>query len=166
MNLNNPYAMKIKFFAPVLLMSALWFASCDSSDDSDTTLAPADASELRATAQDGQWRITYFFDTDKEETSDFAGYVFTFGADGTVTATKDAIEVSGTWSVSDSSSSSSDDSPDDSSDVDFNLFFAGSALFEDLNDDWDILEYTSTRIELIDVSGGNGGTDYLTFEKN
>jgi hypothetical protein len=25
---------------------------------------------------------------------------------------------------------------------------------------------TSTKIELIVVSGGNGGTDYLTFEKN
>ena len=23
-----------------------------------------------------------------------------------------------------------------------------------------------TKIELIDISGGNGGTDYLTFEKN
>lgn len=158
--------MKIQFFAPVLLMSALWFASCDSSDDPAANLTPADAVELRGIAQDGQWRITYFFDTDKEETSDFAGYVFTFGAEGMVTAIKDATEVSGTWSVSDSSDSSSDDSPDDSSDLDFNLFFSGSLLFEDLNDDWDILEYSNTQIRLVDVSGGNGGTDYLTFEKN
>ena len=34
-----------------------------------------------------------------------------------------------------------------------------------LSDDWDILEYTSGRIRLIDVSGGDGSTDYLTFEK-
>jgi hypothetical protein len=38
--------------------------------------------------------------------------------------------------------------------------------FEDLNDDWDIISRSSTKIELIDISGGNGGTDYLTFEKN
>ena len=38
--------------------------------------------------------------------------------------------------------------------------------FEDLNDDWDFISQSSTKIELIDVSGGNGGTDYLTFEKN
>lgn len=35
-----------------------------------------------------------------------------------------------------------------------------------LSDDWDVLERTDTKIRLIDVSGGNGGTDYLTFEKN
>ena len=37
--------------------------------------------------------------------------------------------------------------------------------FEDLNDDWDIISQSSSKIELIDISGGNGGTDYLTFEK-
>jgi hypothetical protein len=39
-------------------------------------------------------------------------------------------------------------------------------VFEDLNDDWDIVTYTSAKIELISVSGGNGGTDTLTFEMN
>ncbi|UCE70688.1 MAG: hypothetical protein JSW57_11140 [Flavobacteriaceae bacterium] len=119
---------------------------------------------MRSAAQNGQWRITYYFDSDKEETSDYAGYVFTFGADGTVTATNGTTEVTGTWSVTDSSSSD-DDSFDDSSDVDFNLFFASPPNFEELTDDWDILEYTSGRIRLIDVSGGDGSTDYLTFEK-
>jgi hypothetical protein len=38
--------------------------------------------------------------------------------------------------------------------------------FEDLNDDWDIISHSPTKIELKDVSGGNGGTDYLTFENN
>ena len=31
------------------------------------------------------------------------------------------------------------------------------ASFEDLNDDWDFISQSSTKIELIDVSGGNGG---------
>jgi hypothetical protein len=34
-----------------------------------------------------------------------------------------------------------------------------------LNDDWDILELNNSVIKLIDISGGNGGTDYLTFER-
>ena len=38
--------------------------------------------------------------------------------------------------------------------------------YMDLSDDWDIVERTDTKIRLQDVSGGNGGTDYLTFEKN
>lgn len=45
--------------------------------------------------------------------------------------------------------------------------FSSPAVFADeLTDDWDIISYSATKIQLIDVSGGNGGTDYLTFEKN
>ena len=74
--------------------------------------------------------------------------------------------MTGTWSVTDDSNSSDDSSSDD--DIDFNIFFPvpDSNDFEDLNDDWDIVTTTSTRIELIDIRGGNGGTDMLTFEKN
>jgi len=148
----------LNFFAVALLA-----VSCDSNDDPADTQADVNASELQSTAQDGQWRITYYFDSEKEETSDYTGYVFTFGADGTVTATNGTMEVAGSWSVTDSSSS--DDDSFDDSDVDFNLFFATPADFEELSDDWDILEYGSSVIRLIDVSGGDGTTDYLTFEK-
>jgi hypothetical protein len=37
--------------------------------------------------------------------------------------------------------------------------------FDEFNDDWDVVTYNNTRVELFDVSGGNGGTDYLTFQK-
>ena len=156
--------MKAKLIFLNLFAVLLVAVSCDSNDDPADTQADVNPAELRSAAQNGQWRITYYFDSDKEETSDYAGYVFTFGADGTVTATNGTTEVTGTWSVTDSSSSD-DDSFDDSSDVDFNLFFASPPNFEELTDDWDILEYTSGRIRLIDVSGGDGSTDYLTFEK-
>lgn len=155
--------MKTKLIFLNLFAAVLLAVSCDSNEDPATTAADVNAAELQSTAQDGQWRITYYFDSDKEETSNYNGYVFTFGADGTVSATNGTTEVTGTWSVTDSDSS--DDSPDDSSDVDFNLFFAAPPDFEELSDDWDILEYTSGRIRLIDVSGGDGSTDYLTFEK-
>ncbi|MFZ9031341.1 MAG: hypothetical protein ACO20F_08685 [Robiginitalea sp.] len=156
--------MKAKLIFLNLFAVLLVAVSCDSNDDPADTLADVNPAELRSAAQNGQWRITYYFDSDKEETSDYAGYVFTFGADGTVTATNGTTEVTGTWSVTDSSSSD-DDSFDDSSDVDFNLFFASPPNFEELTDDWDILEYSASRIRLIDVSGGDGSTDYLTFDK-
>ena len=155
--------MKAKLIFLNLFAVMLLAVSCDSNDDPADTQADVNASELQSTAQDGQWRITYYFDSDKEETTDYAGYVFTFGADGTVIATNGTMEVAGTWSVTDSSSS--DDDSFDDSDVDFNLFFATPADFEELSDDWDILEYGSSVIRLIDVSGGDGTTDYLTFEK-
>jgi len=156
--------MKAKLIFLNLFAVLLVAVSCDSNDDPADTLADVNPAELRSAAQNGQWRITYYFDSDKEETSDYAGYVFTFGADGTVTATNGTTEVTGTWSVTDSSSSD-DDSFDDSSDVDFNLFFASPPNFEELTDDWDILEYSASRIRLIDLSGGDGSTDYLTFDK-
>ena len=51
-------------------------------------------------------------------------------------------------------------------DLDFNIAFSSPANFTDLTEDWNIITYTTTKIQLIHVSGGNGGTDYLTFEKN
>jgi hypothetical protein len=118
-------------------------------------------SELTNIAKDGTWRITYFFDSDTDETNHFTGYNFTFGASNELTATNGTNTYTGTWSITDSNSN--DDSIDD---LDFNINFAAPPDFEDLSDDWDIFEYTSTQIKLIDVSGGGGGTDYLTFQKN
>ena len=155
--------MKAKLIFLNLFAVLLVAVSCDSNDDPADMQADINAAELQSAAQDGQWRITYYFDSDKEETSDYTGYVFTFGADGTVTASNGTTEVDGTWSVTDSSSS--DDDSFDDSDVDFNLFFASPPNFEELTDDWDIMEYSANRIRLIDVSGGDGSTDYLTFEK-
>jgi hypothetical protein len=78
-----------------------------------------------------------------------------------LTATNGTLTHTGIWSVTDSNSN--DDSMDD---LDFNIAFTTPANFLELTDDWDIQSRTDTKIELIDVSGGNGGTDYLTFEKN
>jgi hypothetical protein len=53
-----------------------------------------------------------------------------------------------------------------SGDIDFNIFFASPVDFSELSEDWDIITNSSSKIELIHESGGNGGTDLLTFEKN
>jgi hypothetical protein len=47
-----------------------------------------------------------------------------------------------------------------------NIVFTSPDDFEDLTEDWDFISETSSKMELIHISGGNGGTDYLTFEKN
>ncbi|TMM57874.1 hypothetical protein FEE95_00120 [Maribacter algarum] len=51
-------------------------------------------------------------------------------------------------------------------DIDFNIFFASPADFAELSEDWDIISHSASKIELKHVSGGDGGIDLLTFEKN
>jgi hypothetical protein len=147
----------ISFYSILAFIFIINTASTCSSDDSNSS-STTDPTPIVNTVTQGTWRVTYYFDTDTDETSDFAGYNFTFGSSNVLTATNGTNTYTGSWSVT------SDNSP--SSDLDFNILFVSPANFEDLSDDWDIVSRTSTKIELIDVSGGNGGTDYLTFEKN
>jgi hypothetical protein len=151
---------KLKLIPILLCLFMLNVASTCSDDDNNNS--SSDPTPVINTVTSGTWRVTYYFDTDSNETSDFAGYNFTFGSSNVLTATNGTNTYTGSWSVT------NDDSDDDnpSSDLDFNILFASPANFADLSDDWDIVSRTSTKIELIDVSGGNGGTDYLTFEKN
>ena len=126
-------------------------SNCDSSTQST----------VQNNVQMGTWRITSFIDSGTNETNHFTGYNFTFNSSGVLNANNGTNDYNGTWSITDSNSN--DDSTDD---LDFNINFNLTNDFEDLNDDWDFISQTATKIELIDVSGGNGGTDYLTFEKN
>ena len=144
-------------FLAVILLSII--VGCSESDDPAPLDPVATAQEILDTAQNGTWRITYFFDTDTDETSNFTGYNFTFLGNGSVNAVNGNTTVTGTWSVTPGSSSSMDDDH-------FVLLFASPPDFEDLSDDWNIISLSTSKIELTDVSGGNGGTDYLTFEKN
>ncbi|OAD91569.1 hypothetical protein A7A78_03545 [Aequorivita soesokkakensis] len=154
--------MKILLKATLVIFIYTGLAmSCDKDDDNSqqqNTTIP----QTINTAQSGSWKITYFFDSDHEETGHFTGYVFTFNENGSLVAVKGSTTVTGTWSVTDSNSSDDDGG---SNDTDFNIFFASPADFEDLSDDWDIISVSNSKIELTDVSGGNGGTDFLTFQK-
>ena len=150
---------KIKFLSLLFLIFMLNVASM-CSDDNDL---PSNVNQTQVvnTVVSGTWRITNYVDSGINETTNFTGYNFTFASNNQVTAVGNGLTVSGTWSVTDSNSN--DDSLND---LDFKLSFSAPANFNELSDDWDIISRTDTKIELRDISGGNGGTDYLTFEKN
>lgn len=148
-----------RFFLP--MTAVLLFVACDK-NETESEITPADASAVKAAMATGQWEISYYSDSDIDETTDFDGFIFSFIDTGVLSVTDGSSSLSGAWSVTDS------DSNDDStigSDLDFNILFNGSELFEELSDDWEIVKYSNTKIELLDVSGGDGSTDYLTFEK-
>lgn len=154
--------MKILLKATLVIFIYTGLAMSCNKDDDNSQQQNTTIPQTINTAQSGSWKVAYFFDSDHEETGHFTGYVFTFNENGSLVAVKGSTTVTGTWSVTDSNSSDDDGG---SNDTDFNIFFASPADFEDLSDDWDIISVSNSKIELTDVSGGNGGTDFLTFEK-
>ena len=136
----------------------------DDNDDLKLNDNSAEIKQIKTIVESGTWRITSFIDSGIDETNHFTGYSFTFNSNGTLTASNGSNTVSGTWSVTDSSNSNDDSN--NNSDIDFNIFFASPANFnDDLTEDWEIVTRSASKIELIHISGGNGGTDTLTFVK-
>lgn len=153
--------MKRMFFYPLIacLFMLNTASMCSSDDDSSSS---GNTSEVVNTVTDGTWRITLFDEDGNNQTNHFTNYNFTFGPSNVLTATNGSTTVTGFWSVT--NDNSNDDNP--GSDVDFNILFNSPDNFAELSEDWHILERTATKIRLRHISGGNGGTDLLTFEKN
>ena len=139
---------KLSFVA--LVFSLL--ISCSRADDSSSSIS---TTAVTNTIVSGSWRITYYWDTDHEETSNYNSYSFTFASGGVITASKTGSTVTGSWNTT-----------LDDSKIKLVLSFSTPASFVELSDDWHVIERSDTKIRLQDISGGNGGTDYLTFEKN
>ena len=135
----------------LLVIAAITVSSCSKDDDS-----PADPSQTQNNVQTGTWRVTLYNDSGESRTSYFEGFSFTFNSNGSLTAVNGTVTQNGTYSVY-----------KDSGDTKFDITFqAASGPFEEISEDWRIITQSTGKIELINVSGGNGGTDYLTFEKN
>lgn len=153
----------------VVVFSVVIFVSCSNSDDDSNNNQGDDINvqELISISTNGTWKITSYVEEGENETHHFTNYNFTFKPDGTVTAVNGDTTINGTWSIS-NDDDDDDDNPSSDSDVDFVLNFNADddSDFDDLNDDWDINSYNSNTISLIDISGGDGGTDTLVFEKN
>jgi hypothetical protein len=154
--------MKNRIFVATILTFSLILTSCSSDDaviDNSVKIE-----QIMDVAESGTWRVTSFIDSGDDETSNFSGYNFTFNNDGTLTATNGSNTYNGIWSVTEDNDSSDDSS--NGNDIDFNISFAAPSNFEELSEDWDIVSSNNSKIDLRHVSGGNGGTDTLSFTKN
>ena len=103
----------------------------------------------------GTWHVTLFSKNGIDSTSGFSGYSFSFTNNGTVTAIKNTVTKSGTWTVSSSSGK-------------FNIVFGPkdntNIPFGELTDDWNILSSNATEIRLGDDN--RASNHFLTFTKN
>lgn len=116
--------------------------------------------DVNNTITEGKWRVSYFSEDGENETYYFTGYEFTFNDNGSVQAVSQNGNVNGTWSTTDDNSND-----DSSSDVDLNLVFPATNNFDEISDDWDVISQSDDKIELQDISGGDGSIDKLTFER-
>lgn len=130
----------------LLFLSAAFISSCSN----DTEL---NADNTTSILQEGNWKVTSFIDSGQNETSHFAGHSFEFTSGGVVNVATGSANVQGSWSTG-----------EDDSHVKLILSFSTNP-HEEISDDWHVISQTSSKIELEDVSGGNGGVDYLTFER-
>lgn len=160
----------IALYCKVIVFSLVFvLGSCGSTDDNDNSTAGGGSGggtggnvntqidELKTIMASGSWIVTFYFDTDHEETNNFTTFSFVFNPQGSLSASNGIDTNNGTWSVTPDSSGDGD--------IDFNISFASPPDFAEISDDWDVVSYTNDKLELTDVSGGNGGTDFLTFER-
>lgn len=140
---------KYIFLFSIISFITLTSSMCSKEDDSSSS----SSSNISNIVQSGSWKITYFNDSGTDKTTLFSGYNFTFNSNGSLDAVYSSATVSGTWT----------DGTDDSQSKLYITF--SSSPFDKLSNDWHITEQSSVKIRLEDVSGGNGGTDYLTFER-
>ncbi|MBS1585229.1 MAG: hypothetical protein JSS82_06735 [Bacteroidetes bacterium] len=100
----------------------------------------------------GNWTVISYTDQGVDETPDFGGYTFVFNTDGTFTATRKQVSVTGNWSMA------NDDSRQK---LVLTISSAADAHLAELNEDWIISLMTETNINLLDDKGHHD----LRFQK-
>lgn len=112
--------------------------------------------DLEAIIVDGSWIVASYIDSGDNDTAIYSNYTLEFSADGSVVATDGGSNTFyGTWDAFLSTSS----------DLKLLLDFATQVPFDEFNDDWLVIDLQTNRIELYDLSGGDGTEDFLVFEK-
>lgn len=138
----------------LILFAVVIFASC-SKDDKPGDVHPTKFEQIKTTLPEGQWKVSTFIVGQSDKTSDFESFVFTFNQDGTVIGETDLFSETGTWTYDNTSSTSEK----------LVLVFGETDPFPELNDDWDILSVTNSKVELSDNNNATGGTLLLSFTK-
>jgi hypothetical protein len=141
--------MKTKFLTSLLSLAIVSATSCSRSNDN---LPANNAQVAEQAATSGNWRVSLFNNNGTNETAEFNGYSFVFTT-GTITAIKNAVSKTGTWSVSTSSNKFNIDlGPKDNT----------NKPLGELTDDWRIISASGLEIQLKD----DNNTEFVTFSKN
>lgn len=145
--------MKKTFALSLLLISLI---SCDEG------IQKTNLSRVQGIMQEGTWRISYFYDTNVDETAIYSNYTFEFDQSAILAATDGTNSFSGTWRIIDNNQLLD---LDDLTDLSFNILFAAPPSFAKLAGNWSIIEITETKVKLTTTDITTGTIDYLTFDR-
>lgn len=124
-----------------LLLLAAGLAGCD--DDDNPMASQDDINRVETLVTADTFVISSFIDSGEDETNLFRCYSFSFNEDGSIVARSENDMKTGTWRLE----------PDDDGplNLEFIIDFGPGVFFDELNDDWDVSEYTESTIALADI---------------
>lgn len=146
----------------IILMTPPNNSSSDDSktDDYSNGITPIDNKNIvTIIVTDGTLKVTYYWNSDLNETINFDGYSFTFRANNLLTATDGKNTYNGTWSITNTNSYI-----DDLSDVKFDINFTSTANLMETIDHWAAIN--PSYIPLNDLICGSSEAEFSTFSKN
>lgn len=131
---------KTQFFALAFALLLISLSSCTKDDSLTNT-------EVTSKITSGEWQISSFHEPGEDHTSQFNGYVFTFGSTGELTGTISGTTTTGSWFFDDNG-------------TEFHLEIGNSEPLSKISKGWIILESTSTILRLGDDSGNSEELDF------
>jgi hypothetical protein len=145
-----------RLFALTALVASLFLVSCSKSETANDTTS----NSTRVT--NGNWKITQYTDSGKDETSDFTSVNFTFNTDGTIVVDNGTANYSGTWIIAAPIAGSDDTGYDDKLNR-FTISISGDKLMDKVSKKWLVEKITETEIWLRDDNPTS--LEYLRFGK-
>lgn len=123
-----------------LLALTISLFSCSKSYDNNVTPSSTNKTEQVT----GNWTVTYYLDSGKDETGDFSGYNFAFNSSDVLLAVNGSSTFTGSWRIGDNTSS------DDSSSNRLVITISGDKAMDKLQHNWLIVKITDKEIWLKD----------------
>jgi hypothetical protein len=114
-------------------------ASCSKSNDVNPS-----SSTNKTEKVTGNWTVTYYLDSGKNETSDYSGYTFNFNTGDVLLANSGSTTYTGSWTIGNSSSD------DDISSNRLMISISGDKQMDHLAHNWLIAKISDTEIWLKD----------------
>jgi hypothetical protein len=131
----------MKKLSYLLLPVFAWlFVSCSAEEDIANPIT------ITEVVTKGKWKVDLYMDANQDQTNDFAGYSFLFEPNGTLSATFNGSNYTGTWT-------------EDPVTRSLQLTFTNATtVLERINDKWTVAELNPA---LINLSNNNPANEFL-----